>query len=211
MDSHLFERHDNRSSDSQLNLLSLFSSPAVVSELRPDAGRTQDFLEIFGHSVNGFKQPLSDRNDGACQRLWKGIKSTLGAGDTAEDLIAAKVKKQLSPSELEQYQNEERTRPGELSIERTALAKFSPMHLEVEKRVKQIEAVIDHDVRSKFSKHDRGRLDDSLRTYERDIYKHLTRERISIFDRQPEPPANVQDYYTRIQEATEKFLREPRE
>lgn len=211
----LMKAGGNAGADKTASVRLLFDPPNTI-----DLGK----LGFPQPDMTGFDQaPLADPNEGTFDKLWRGVKGLVGYNETISDKVREKVLTDLTPEERRKYQAEEEAikeyrrlmtaRSTMLMVGNLDWPKMpeTPMHAEVQKRVSAVEKAITEKVRSEMSPHDQERLDQKMDEYARD-YREATRIKNPAgtgegFKRPPRPPAAITDYYERVAEAADRYLR----
>lgn len=87
----------------------------------------------------------------------------------------------------------------------------TPMHQEIERRVQELEKKLTSEVRNSMSPTDLIRLDKQMSSYQQQVKEATTIKNPfgtgEAFRPMPKPGTTIQDYYSRVAEFSEKYLK----
>lgn len=172
---------------------------------------------------SGFNQEAPYHSEGSLSDLWHGVKHAFVKDESLDDKIRNHVKEKMTADEKKQFEAEDKALAAYKAAEIGWMASTmlppppypkrpdTPMHTELEKRVKDTEKQLTTEVRNGMSPTDLIRLDKQMSSYQQQV-KEATFIKNPFgtgepFRPMPKPGTTILDYYSRVAEQTDKFLK----
>ncbi len=214
----LLEEANNFGKSAILGATAGFAGQRLAEQLGKDLK-----LSLPQVDFSGFKQEAPYHSEGSLSGLWHSVKHAFVKDESLDDKIRNHVKDKMTADEKKSFEAEDKALAAYKAAELAWMASTmlppppypkrpdTPMHTELDQRVKDTEKKLTTEVRNSMSPTDLIRLDKQLSSFEQQV-KEATLIKNPFgtgepFRPMPKPGTTILDYYSRVAEQTEKFLK----